>query len=722
MAMTGGAAYRVLSKYANFGAANWTIDLYVYVKQISQDISNNETNLSLGMYVQTPGSAYDIYWTDFNGSYLGIGAFGNGAEDITRFTKSVNGGGTIWLVEDVNVTVKHRDDGTAQNVPIKWKWGVNAPWGQYVNPSGTLNVTLPTIPRVSSVTATNGTIGTPISISINRGSSLFTHTLTYSFGGVTGTITTNTTNVSLNWTPPMSLCNEIPAAPSGTCTITCATYSGDTLLGESTTEVTLTVPSSVSLTCSNGWVTVAPYNVGTTASALSKYIVGISKAKFTFDPLLISTESSYGAEISHYKILFNNSELTAPYLTSILNSSGTVTAICYVYDTRGRFVTENITFTVEGYTQPTLSNVECFRCDETGTAGRRKGTYLYVNASCEYTPLNGDNSATIRVRYKSSGGTYGDYTALTDGVGMIIGGGSISVQSSYIVEISAIDTLQHSSKIETTIKSGRVFFKATRGGKGAGINKYPEHDGYIDMGFGLWMDGTYIKGLPAPIDDNDAVNKRYVDNATPNVTLSSLGLTVTAAELNGGKIKYTNISNNADLDDYRTPGHYRSSSSSNTIYNKPEGCSSAFELIVGSINNSGYYCSQIIKDFSKNAMWVRTAISWNSVNFTDWDAFNFGTSGGEVTLLYSGTLTTGSTTFNYGDYKAYIIIGQVTASQSNITTIIPKDAITTDGARFQIADESNYYSFKMSYSGTTTTLAYYNRNGSGQIVAVYGMS
>lgn len=150
MAMSGGTAYKVRSKKANYGNASWYIDLYVYVKVGSYDVANNTTPLTLGMYVQTPGTAYDLAWDD-SGSYLGVGAFGGGAESLASFTKGAFSGGTMWLKENVNVTVKHNDDGTAKGVPIKWKWGVNSPWGQYERPSGTLSIDLPTIPRVSSI-------------------------------------------------------------------------------------------------------------------------------------------------------------------------------------------------------------------------------------------------------------------------------------------------------------------------------------------------------------------------------------------------------------------------------------------------------------------------------------------------------------------------------------------------------------------------------------------
>ena len=85
-----------------------------------------------------------------------------------------------------------------------------------------------------------------------------------------------------------------------------------------------------------------------------------------------------------------------------------------------------------------------------------------------------------------------------------------------------------------------------------------------------------------------------------------------------------------------------------------------------------------------------------------------------ATSLYSGTLTTRSTTFNYGNYNFYIIVGQPTSSSSRVCLIVPKAVITTSAVTYQFADEANYYSFKLSYSGTTVTLAYNSRSSSSK--------
>ena len=91
-----------------------------------------------------------------------------------------------------------------------------------------------------------------------------------------------------------------------------------------------------------------------------------------------------------------------------------------------------------------------------------------------------------------------------------------------------------------------------------------------------------------------------------------------------------------------------------------------------------------------------------------------------VTSLYSGSLSSGSTTFNYGNYNFYVIIGRVSSSGSNLCSIIPKAAITTSDVSHQFADESYFRSFKLKYSGSTVTLTI--SNGYGYVSNVYGIN
>ena len=126
--------------------------------------------------------------------------------------------------------------------------------------------------------------------------------------------------------------------------------------------------------------------------------------------------------------------------------------------------------------------------------------------------------------------------------------------------------------------------------------------------------------------------------------------------------------------------------------------------------------------------------SWTSISLTNALALAYGGTGAATaadartnlgitcTSLFNGTLTTGSTSFNYGSYKAYIIIGQPSTSGSRVGIVVPASIITTSSVGYQFADESYYYSFNLYYSGTTCYLAFRGRNSSGQILRVFGVN
>ena len=91
-----------------------------------------------------------------------------------------------------------------------------------------------------------------------------------------------------------------------------------------------------------------------------------------------------------------------------------------------------------------------------------------------------------------------------------------------------------------------------------------------------------------------------------------------------------------------------------------------------------------------------------------------------ATSLYSGTLSSGSITFNYGDYNCYVVTGRVTSSGSLLCSVIPKGLLTTSDVNYQFADESYFRAFKLKYSGSTVTLTI--GNGYGSITSVYGIT
>lgn len=706
--MTGGKAYKVLSKHPNYGNASWTIDLYVYVVIGSYNIVANTTPLKLGMYLVTPGSAYDVDWGDIYGSYLGISEYQGGAEQKNAFSKGVTGGGTIWIAENKSVTVSHASDGTAKAVPIQWKFGVYSDWGGYTNPSGGFTIELPTIPRVSDVsTASTGVIGSALTISINRKSSAFTHTLKYKFKDASGTIVSGTSATSISWTPPMSLCTRIPNANSESCTITCETYSGSTLIGTSECSIRLSVPSSVQLTLSSGWAAVSPYNTGTAASGISKYVQGYSKAEVTFDKSKISTGDSYGAGISSFQVLFGGKSIVStPYRTPVLSTAGTMNLECQVTDTRGRTQSVVLSVLVQPYTQPLLSDVSVFRCNAAGEADDA-GTFISVYAKPNYSTVDGENTAALTVRYKTEGGSYGSALQIAGETTSVIGDGLVMVEQSYLVEITITDTIGNKNLVTVQIPTERVFFEGYRDeSNGAAFGKHVTLPDYLDLEWNLRTRKNLV-----------------VDGATTLATALGIGSGGT-----GGKTvdeARTNLSVPALISDGTYWGLASPTGNIATWMRTPTAGFLPYEPGGAKDCKLG------------TAAWPFTAVYATS-HYGTWSGNAIPVSGGgtdattaagaranlgiDTSVLYSGSLSSGSASFTFGSHKAFIVVGKPASSAASVALVIPAKFFNSVARSMQIADNVDFIKFTITHTDASGSLTITQNDDSGVILAIYGVN
>lgn len=100
-------------------------------------------------------------------------------------------------------------------------------------------------PLKSLVAATDANIESVSSIIITRYNNSYTHTLTYNFKGLTGTIATKTPETAIPWKVPEDFYAKIPDDPSGICTITCETYNGNTSLGSTDCKMTATAAKNL---------------------------------------------------------------------------------------------------------------------------------------------------------------------------------------------------------------------------------------------------------------------------------------------------------------------------------------------------------------------------------------------------------------------------------------------------------------------------------------------
>ncbi|HEM6529933.1 TPA: hypothetical protein U2E05_000845 [Streptococcus suis] len=330
---------------AKFSNASGSLYLNVYIEPGAQNIAANTTVVNWRMTVSRTG-AY-LTRNEQGDSTLSLDLNGGRVHTSNpRWRTS----GEEFLMASGSTTVGHNADGT-KSFPFSATFNPNNGLHGVITVSG--NIGLATIPRSSSVSVGIGTIGSALTININRQSSSFKHTVRYVWGNKQGTIASNV-DTSTTWTIPLDFANDIPNATSGTGTIFVDTYSGSTKTGTQQVTFTANVPESIKPTFSG--VTLTDAN-GVARGLLSgnNFLQIISNIQVTFN----GGAGTYGSTITGYKAeIVNKNQVTNSNggTLGIMNFNGSATIRASVVDSRGRWSdTRDVTINVIEYFAPILS-------------------------------------------------------------------------------------------------------------------------------------------------------------------------------------------------------------------------------------------------------------------------------------------------------------------------------------------------------------------------------
>ena len=278
---------------------------------------------------------------------------------------------------DKTQTVTHNSNGT-KSINVSASIRGSGGYSPGSLSTGTKSFGLTTIPRVSSVSASNIAIGSSMTITINDYDSSFVHNLRYSFGSSSGYIARGIKD-TYSWSVPATLAEQLPNATSGRGTLVCETYSGSTKIGESQTTFVLSIPedykpSLMGFDVSETFSPVANLKLGT-----NQFVQILSNPQVVFG----GASGVYGSTITSYKaeIVGKNQSTNADGGTlGVMNFSGTVTVRASVTDSRGRTSnTVNKTITVIPYFAPVLSF--------TTTRSGAQNTTLTINRNAKIAPL-----------------------------------------------------------------------------------------------------------------------------------------------------------------------------------------------------------------------------------------------------------------------------------------------------------------------------------------------
>lgn len=352
-----------------------------------------------------------------------------------------------------------------------------AVYGTSVNCTGSGSFTLDNIPRKSTLTVENGTLGTAQTLTVTKASSGFTHTITATCGSESTTVCTTSDSTSISFTPPLAWASQNTERTTVSVVYKITTYNGSTSIGSNGYTKSYTIPSSVKPSCTVDVIDPTGY-----ADTYGGYIKGLSKFEVVVTPTI-----SYGSTIASYSTTANGSTYSSSsFTTDILKSSGTLTISATVKDKRGRSGTASISNTVLDYAFPSVNLLTVHRCDSDGTANDQ-GEYCKIVFSAAITSLNSKNTAEYLLKYKkSSSSTYTSVTLDTyDGEYSVSEGSYIFAAdggSSYDIQLSAIDAFGATTR-STSMSTTTTLINWLASGLGMAIGKVAELSEYLEIAF-----------------------------------------------------------------------------------------------------------------------------------------------------------------------------------------------------------------------------------------------
>ena len=376
------------------GAKNYTLKLEVYEESFSIPYNNSEVPWALYL---TSRNNYSFSNWSFPVVVNVDGEVYNSSE-----YRSMSANSTL-LIASGTKTIAHNNDGTKT---ITCSASLSATSAYYlpgnISVSGTLSLT--TIPRTSSVSCNSFNIGDSTTIGISRASDSFTHTVTWAFGNASGTIATKTSATTVGATiPASSLYAQIPNSKSGVGTITCQTYSGDTLIGTSTCNFTAYAKESECIpTVSASIVDTNDTTIALTGSN-TKFIKGFSNAKVT-----ISATAKNSASISSYLTSCGDGRTSSTAVTQFNNINSKYISV-KATDSRGYPKSVDYILDWIEYIRLAFTSITVKRPESTADKANITIKGNYFNNSFG----NVNNSLVLKYRYKEENGEYTDWTTLT---------------------------------------------------------------------------------------------------------------------------------------------------------------------------------------------------------------------------------------------------------------------------------------------------------------------
>mgnify|MGYP002560859244 CR=1 FL=1 len=566
--------------------------------------------------------------------------------------------------------------------------------------------------------------------------------------------------ITLTSSERTTLLNAMASVKSFTATIELVTKSGSTQIGSaSTCTCTIRTSQANSGPSISGFTFADSYST-TTAITDNDQVLIQDYSRLTVTPGTATARN--GASIVSYSAVCSGvtkSNTTGAALSlGTIGTSGTRDITLTVTDSRGYTASVTQSVTVVPYSKPRVSSVSLRRTNDIETEMQ-----LVFNGSISPITVDGTQKNSLlyaRYRYKlTSASSYNAYTSILGSVSAT--GSSFSFSNLELCNLDSESSYDFHLQIRdqlNSLTSLDLYFVVSQGTplvalrkKMVGINT-PSPETALHV-----VGDTRIEGTLTPDEIDYPFDKPYFGTCSTAEATQVKVVNCPGFELKTGSriaVQFTygnsasqpklNVNGTGDKFICSTDGMsviadiWRDKETVDFVYDGSWwiaiGCLYATTAYYGLTKLSSSISSSSTT-LAANSYAVKRAYdrsSWTSISLTNALAIAYGGTGAKnaaaartnlgisATSLYNGTLTSGSITFNYGNYNFYVIIGRPSSTASRASLVVPKIMLTTSAVSFQIADESNYKSFNLSYSGSLVTLSM--GNGNGQINRVFGVN
>lgn len=454
----------------------------------SQNVGGNYSTVTANLYVQGTQGWSTIY----SGSVVkSVSLVINGNRKNGTARIDINGTEKRLLLSHT-VNVPHNADGS-KSFRIEGMWKPQITWSgtyygseEWTRQDWSLNA----IPRASTFnqSATTFNMDGEGTIYINPASSSFTHKLYMHFGNRRVLLKDNPPTRQ-NFTVRFSasdFASQIPNATSGVGTLTLETYNGGSLVGSSSRQTYLNLPSNYipsqpSVTVSDESSVPAKLGVSKTAGI---YVKGMSLLRFS-----CSSNGTVGSSISNYKVQIGNQSFGFSGGTIDIDLSkfdvgiGSLNAVITVTDSRGRTNSRTVGINIQTYSAPKINNFSAVRQNNGATVIITKP----VNVSSILNGSTNINSYTVKTEYKlSSASTWTNWRNETNSSATINSGGW-DVTKSYDIRVTLADKLNQ-MVVTASISTAKTLISYHKD-VGVGIGKMHER-GALDVGGDMYVSGT----------------------------------------------------------------------------------------------------------------------------------------------------------------------------------------------------------------------------------------